>query len=377
MKNTNNKGKIFSFLILAITLISIANIKAQVVSAKIEKVWTEYDVYQNEQQGMKIHVNFSVNNMLNKTGQCNAYFYFKNGTALVDYNQRYHTKNGKVCSWYTFTPAHTNCLYDDFVIFMPYEELHLTGRHDLKFQIEILDYNLRSIAQSNFYDFWVEWGSGKIKNESDRKNENESDKKIENETDRKNENESVSLNRNYDWYNNQKNTGYASENNCGPACAAMAAKWSDKSFNKSVVDVRNTYPNNGNWWNMKNIHDFLINNNIPCVRFQDKISEAIIKKHLNNGSIVIVNINTKDITYNKNAEQRTGRYYNLEIRHFVIIKGYRVVDNKTEFEVYDPNTWDMYYSDGSPKGKDRYYRSNEVIYSILNLNSHYIVVSPK
>ena len=53
------------------------------------------------------------------------------------------------------------------------------------------------------------------------------------------------------------------------------------------------------------------------------------------------------------------------------------MESKTDFEVYDPNTWDMYYSDGTQKGRDRYYWSNEVIYSIFNLDSHYIVVSPK
>jgi hypothetical protein len=179
MKIPKNKGKIFCFVILTITFISIAHVQAQDVSAKIKKIWTEYNVYQNGQEGMKIHVDFSINNMLNKTGQCNAYFYFKKGNALVDFNQRYHTKNGKVSSWYTFTPAYTNCVYDDFIIFMPYEEFHLTGRHDLKFQVEILDNNLRSITQSNYYDFWVEWGSGTT------------------------ESEYVSLNRNYDWYIDQ------------------------------------------------------------------------------------------------------------------------------------------------------------------------------
>jgi hypothetical protein len=157
----------------------------------------------------------------------------------------------------------------------------------------------------------------------------------------------------------------------------MAAKWSDKSFNKSVENARDTYPNNGNWWTASSTHDFLINNDIPCIRFQDKISEAAIKKHLNNGNIIIVLIDTKDITYNNNAEQRTDRYYNINERHFIIIKGYRAEENKTYFEVYDPNTWDMYYSDGTQKGKNRYYWSNEVIYSILNLESHYIVISPK
>jgi hypothetical protein len=46
--------------------------------------------------------------------------------------------------------------------------------------------------------------------------------------------------RSYDWYMCQRNTGYASSVNCGPAVAAMAAKWSDESFSKTVEDLRNT-----------------------------------------------------------------------------------------------------------------------------------------
>ena len=351
IKIPKNKGKIFCFVILTITFISIAYIKVHDTSAKIEKIWTEHNVYQNDRQGMKIHVKFSVNNMLNKTGQCIAYLFNKNGNVLVNYNQR------MVSFWYTFTPVHANCVYEDFVIFVPYKELPLTDLHDMKFQVEVLDNNLKSITQSNYYDFWIGGNS-----EYD-----------------KNYNEYVSLNRNYNWYINQEYTGYASKNNCGPTCTAMAAKWSDNSFNKSVEDIRNTYPNDGNGWPMSKVYDFLINNDIPCVKLpvQDKISETAIKKHLNSGSIIIVTINTKDITYNKNAEERTGKYYISEGNHFIIIKGYRVTESGTFLEVYDPDTWDKYYSDCTPKGKDRYYLSTEVVSSILNRGGNYIVVSPK
>ena len=185
--------------------------------------------------------------------------------------------------------------------------------------------------------------------------------------------EYISLNRDYNWYIDQKHTGDASNYNCGPACAAMAAKWSDKSFSKSAIDARNTYPNNGKGWHMSVIHNFLTENKIPCVYIINKISEAAIKRHLIKGSIIIVSINTKHISYNNNPEQRTGKHYGSSFGHYIIIKGYRVMNNETYLEVYDPYTMDNFYSDGTPKGKDRYYLSDEVVYS----KGNYIVVYPK
>jgi len=333
--------------------IKLKQINMSTISAKIDKVVPEYNISQNGQQGMNIRVSFSVLNMLNKKGQCNAYFYNSSGNPLMDKNKKYHTNSGKVCSWYTYTPAHANCVYNDFLIFMPYEELHVEGRHSLKFQVEILDDKLKSIARSALFDFWVEWKTPKDSPKT----------------------EHFSLNRNYNWYFDQKNTGSAESKNCGPTCAVMAAKWSNQNFNMSVVNARNSNPMNGQNWTMAAIQNFLDSHKIPCTRFSDQISEATIRRHLNNKSIIIVIVNMKDIPLNNNSEQRTGKYYNLNENHVIIIKGFCKMDNKFYFEVYDPNTWEMYYSDGAPKGRDRYYLTNQVVASILNGKTHYIVVS--
>jgi hypothetical protein len=94
------------------------------------------------------------------------------------------------------------------------------------------------------------------------------------------------------------------------------------------------------------------------------ITENKIIEQLNNGKIIIVNVNMKDFTYNSNEEQRIDRFYSYNSGHFLIIKGYKNVDGNIFFEVYDPNNWHLTYQDGTSKGKDRYYRSSEMIYSI-------------
>lgn len=194
----------------------------------------------------------------------------------------------------------------------------------------------------------------------------------------KNETAHVSLSRDYDWYIDQKNTSDYSYYNCGPSCAVMAAKWADKDFPLSVEDARKTYYNadNGFEWYLSSIKYFLFINDIPNVLKYNISHEAVIEC-LDEGNIIIICYNTKDISYNHEPEQRTGKFYRGHFGHFMILKGYRIVDNKTFYEVYDPNSLNRFYADNTPKGKDRYYLSDEVIKAARNWDPNYIVVSPK
>lgn len=188
----------------------------------------------------------------------------------------------------------------------------------------------------------------------------------------------VSLNTDYDWYIDQMHTGYNSDSNCGPACTIMAAKWSNESFTKSVTDARNSARNIevGGWWYIKNIHSFLVNNDIPSFRDHDITIDKAIDQ-LDKGKILILNVYTGYITRNKNLEERTGRFYDEKTGHFIILKGYRIVDHNIYFEVYDPNNFERYYMDGTEKGKNRYYLATEVISSVKHWWDEYLVISHK
>ncbi|MDR0914486.1 MAG: C39 family peptidase [Oscillospiraceae bacterium] len=192
----------------------------------------------------------------------------------------------------------------------------------------------------------------------------------------KTETEHISQNRSYEWYIDQWNTGYASGNNCGPSCAVMAAKWFDEDFQKTVEDARDTFPNDGGWWYINNIYDFLTDNDIPCA-LKSNISLSSIKSEIKDGNILIFNINTEDIPYNYEEEQHTGKPYIGDFGHFIIVKGYRVVDDTTFFEVYDPYGFDAKYSDGTLKCKDRYYLADEVINSASGWCPEYLAILPK
>jgi len=123
-------------------------------SATIEKVWADHNVYQNGQKGMNIHITFSVNNMYNKTGKCIVWFYFSDGTKLKDYNSSYRTNDGQVSAYSNFTSICENTIFNDFVVFMPYNELHLgNGNHSLKFDIGIFDNNGNQMKVSEYEYF--------------------------------------------------------------------------------------------------------------------------------------------------------------------------------------------------------------------------------
>ncbi len=131
--------------------------------ATFEQVWVVHNVWENpynmySRKGMQIHIKFSVQGMLKKRGDCVVWFSFSNGIALKDYNGAYRTSDGQVAASGKFTPGYENSIYNDFVIFMPYDELHLTrGFHNLKFEIGLFDHNGRQMATSGETFFSYSW----------------------------------------------------------------------------------------------------------------------------------------------------------------------------------------------------------------------------
>jgi len=213
------------------------------------------------------------------------------------------------------------------------------------------------------------------------------------------ESEYVSLNRDYDWYVPQHKTGLGSRVNCAPTCAIMAAKWSDADFPKTVADIRNdTYLYNSlgamDGIPLLTLYNWLSANDIPCQYEWNRIMNlSRAKDFLDNGDILIVALNMYGITYNKNKAQRTGKFYSTfdgskiyldEGYHAVVVKGYRVVDGITYFEVYDPASSEFeLYPDGTYKGQDRYFLADELVSSVRGYGGRsyagavYLIISPK
>ncbi|MCM1501918.1 MAG: BACON domain-containing protein [Bacteroidales bacterium] len=129
-------------------------------NAKVEKITVDHNVYDGNQKGMRIHVKFSVNNMKGKTGRIVAYFYRDNGNPLKDKNSSYCTTGGEVATYEDFTPGYESTIYNDFKIFMPLSELHITdsGKTSCYFYCIVWDTNDQSaneLCRSEKYHFTI------------------------------------------------------------------------------------------------------------------------------------------------------------------------------------------------------------------------------
>lgn len=112
-------------------------VRQAALKASIEQVWVEHNKRQGLVKGMKIHVRFQTYGVRGLPGNCAAYFSFANGTRLMDYNGAYRSVDGQVCCGGSFISNYDSCIFNDYVLFMPYSELHITGKADCKFLVQV------------------------------------------------------------------------------------------------------------------------------------------------------------------------------------------------------------------------------------------------
>jgi hypothetical protein len=182
--------------------------------------------------------------------------------------------------------------------------------------------------------------------------------------------------RDYMWYFDQADSGIHSGNNCGPSSIQMVGKWVDKDFNLSAEDIRKDFRPLGGWWYGEDINGSLDKYKIvyQMKTIEDKYDLMFI---IDAGNIAIINNNMDVIRRNANENQRTNRFYDYVTGHYFILKGYVIVDNKTYFEVYDPNNWGATYEDGTLKGQNRYYEADTLLASMLQWYNQAVVIYPK
>jgi hypothetical protein len=175
--------------------------------------------------------------------------------------------------------------------------------------------------------------------------------------------ESSDLNKSYDWYRAQMNTGSASGANCGPASVSMAVKYAQNKDVK-VEDVRNLYYNGKNWWYTNDIKNAL---NYYGIGYTVKalISKEQLMASISQGHILLICLNMSSISKDEinKSESKYNRFYENVTGHFIVLKGY--MKDQKWFLSYDSNNWQNdYYSDKTPKGRNRLYSIDEVYNSM-------------
>jgi subtilisin family serine protease len=127
-------------------------------SAAISDISFSHDVVRDDQPGLEIRFSFDVANFAGSRGQVAAYFYF-DGPAnrpLRDFNGRYQSSTGTVAAARSFTTKDAQQTFDDFYLFIPYDELHLSqGQHNLKFYLAIQEPAADALlTSSDWVYFW-------------------------------------------------------------------------------------------------------------------------------------------------------------------------------------------------------------------------------
>ena len=124
-------------------------------SATINSITPEYDVVENDLKGMNIHIDFNIENLKGINCQAVAYFYDSTGKPLTDTNGKYADNNGGVATYDSFTPGYDSTIYEDFVLFIPYDEFELgSGQYHLEFNIYLYNLNTgETLATSDYYPF--------------------------------------------------------------------------------------------------------------------------------------------------------------------------------------------------------------------------------
>ncbi len=110
-------------------------------SATFDKLWIEYDVFENDIKGMKIHVKFTAYEMKEMDAYLAIYFQTddENATWLMDKNKKYNSSDGYVAVYRSIKPQYDPAVYNDLDVFMPYSELDLEpGEYDLAMDVKVI-----------------------------------------------------------------------------------------------------------------------------------------------------------------------------------------------------------------------------------------------
>jgi len=196
-------------------------------------------------------------------------------------------------------------------------------------------------------------------------------------------NNSISHDKDYEWYLDQMNTGVYASVNCGPTAVTMAIKWADPAFTKTPLDARAVYEPGGGWWSTDDVDKYLTDNNIPHsiipLSNQASITGQLIAHQLDNNQILMMCIDMNDVRTSSSADYRVDKFYATSPNwgHFYVVKGYKIVDHELMFQVYDPNSWGLTNNDQTLKGRNRFYRYEDVAASCLSWFNYAFVIAQK
>lgn len=107
----------------------------------VTETWIEQNVDLSGIKGINVHAKFEVHGMQNRQGVCQAFFYSSNKTPLKDLNESYCTQDGSVTTGDYYQAPYEDTIFNDFSLFIPYEEFHLNNSALVLFDVYVSDGN--------------------------------------------------------------------------------------------------------------------------------------------------------------------------------------------------------------------------------------------
>jgi len=130
--------------------------KNQVDRSQISNVYADQIINGYNQNGVRIHVTFRVDNRSGVLCMILVFFFDEYGNPIQGYNPSSIQKNGQIARGLDFTP-NIDSVEASRLIFVPIEEFHLeNGSSMIKYQIEMYEVSSGAlIVQSDLYSFTI------------------------------------------------------------------------------------------------------------------------------------------------------------------------------------------------------------------------------
>ena len=106
---------------------------AQVVVQSSDMVQKQVE---DGQQGMRIVIEFTAYKLKGVRCRTSAYFWYSSASKILDTNGKCVATDKQVAVGRDFVPEYDSQRFTEFVLFIPYDELHLaSGRHECRFRV--------------------------------------------------------------------------------------------------------------------------------------------------------------------------------------------------------------------------------------------------
>lgn len=114
-------------------------------TARLSRMWMDYNVTEDGVKGMRVNVKMSVSGMRNRDAYLQVLFTKKDGTKLYTSNQTYRSPSGQLALYRNLRPRSASASYNNLSMFIPYSEIKVSkGKHTLSVHADVVytDYSL-------------------------------------------------------------------------------------------------------------------------------------------------------------------------------------------------------------------------------------------